>query len=168
MDTDTQTTLAEFLEKHTVEIASTKVPSNPHMDERADESYHWHVTLEYDGRSMLLYYSMGSANHGKRPCHIAQFRYNQYKKHYGPIASKWIVKNIPGKRPETADVLNCLASDADVFQHDTFEDWASDFGYDSDSRTAEKTYRACIENAIKLRNLFGPVIFNELLACERL
>lgn len=45
--------------------------------------------------------------------------------------------------PTVADVLSCLALDASVLKAMTFEDWASDLGYDTDSRQAEATYRAC-------------------------
>ncbi len=57
--------------------------------------------------------------------------------------------------PELADVLHSLASDSDVLDASTFEEWASELGYDTDSRQAEKTYRACLEIALKLRSALG-------------
>ncbi len=36
----------------------------------------------------------------------------------------------------------------------TFEDWCSDFGYDTDSRKALETYLACQQNATKFRKIF--------------
>jgi hypothetical protein len=45
--------------------------------------------------------------------------------------------------PDAADVLDALASDATGFeQARDFEDWASEYGYDPDSRKAERTYKA--------------------------
>ena len=57
--------------------------------------------------------------------------------------------------PELADVISSLVSDADVLDYPTFEDWASNYGMDTDSRKAEATYRACLEIALKLRNGIG-------------
>lgn len=57
--------------------------------------------------------------------------------------------------PNPADVLACLASDAGAIDSPTYEEWAGDLGYDPDSRSGEKTYRACIETAMHLRRMFG-------------
>lgn len=64
--------------------------------------------------------------------------------------------------PVAASVLHCLCSDADAENHDTFEEWASEFGYDPDSRSAEKTYHLCLENARKLRRALGPVLMGKI------
>ncbi|MHC4429759.1 MAG: hypothetical protein ACYS0D_14330 [Planctomycetota bacterium] len=46
--------------------------------------------------------------------------------------------------PTAADVLSCLVSDAaSVEYEDSFEAWAESLGYDTDSRKAERTYKAC-------------------------
>jgi hypothetical protein len=57
--------------------------------------------------------------------------------------------------PDSIDVIHALLSGADVLNYSTFEDWASDFGYDVDSRKAETIYRKCLENALALRNGVG-------------
>jgi hypothetical protein len=57
--------------------------------------------------------------------------------------------------PDPADVLYSLLLDAEVLNYGSFEDWASECGYDPDSRKAEKTYRACMEIALKMRNGIG-------------
>lgn len=44
--------------------------------------------------------------------------------------------------PTMGEVLNSLAGDASGAQQ-KFEDWASDYGYDVDSRAAEKIHKAC-------------------------
>ena len=41
-------------------------------------------------------------------------------------------------------------------------EWAKDFGYDTDSRKAETTYRACLEIALQLRNGIGEAGFTRL------
>jgi hypothetical protein len=69
-----------------------------------------------------------------------------------------------GKTPTAADVLDCLASDAAGVENATsFDDWASDYGYDTDSRKAERIYKACKRNAEDLYSLLGGEAYNELL-----
>lgn len=66
--------------------------------------------------------------------------------------------------PTAADVLNCLASDsASVENARSFEDWASDLGYDPDSRKAEKIFKACETQAEKLKKFLGDDLYQELL-----
>lgn len=53
--------------------------------------------------------------------------------------------------PKLADVLHSLCMDGEAFFNaQSFEDWAADFGYDHDSREAEKTFRLCDEIGRKL------------------
>ncbi len=66
------------------------------------------------------------------------------------------------KEPTAADVLSCLASDASGATG-TFEDWCADYGYDVDSRKAEKTYKIIQRQASKLESLLGPELYEELL-----
>jgi len=56
--------------------------------------------------------------------------------------------------PTTADVLACLCSDASAADA-SFESWAADMGYDTDSRKAESIYRACCAIAPRLRRFLG-------------
>lgn len=58
------------------------------------------------------------------------------------------------KEPTAADVLSCLVSDADALDY-SFEEWCGNFGYDTDSRTAEKTYKACCKSGMKTRKFLG-------------
>lgn len=60
-----------------------------------------------------------------------------------------IAREIPA--PKFADVLYSLVSDASAIDFTGFEAWASEYGYDTDSRQAEQTYRACLDIALKLR-----------------
>jgi hypothetical protein len=57
--------------------------------------------------------------------------------------------------PGTLDVLNSLVMDSDVLDAGGFEQWASDLGYDTDSRNAESIYRACLDIALKMRAGLG-------------
>lgn len=57
--------------------------------------------------------------------------------------------------PEPEDVMHCLLSDASAIDSGSFEDWASDCGYDTDSRKAEAIYRTCLDIGLKLRAALG-------------
>lgn len=60
------------------------------------------------------------------------------------------------KEPQAHDVIYCLISDAQSIEcADSFEDWASSLGYDTDSRKAEKTYKACVKNQQNIRRFLG-------------
>jgi hypothetical protein len=75
------------------------------------------------------------------------------------------------REPELADVLDCLASDAASIENaPNFEDWASELGYDTDSRKAEKTFKVCQKQAEKLRQLLytDEAYRNLLFNTERL
>jgi|SRR5215472_2608761 len=60
------------------------------------------------------------------------------------------------REPTAADVLYCLVSDASSYENATgFEDFCRDFGYDTDSRKAERIYRQLERQAPKVRRLLG-------------
>lgn len=66
--------------------------------------------------------------------------------------------------PDAESVLDCLASDAaSVENARSFEDWASELGYDPDSRKAERTFNVCETQAAKLWQLLGDDAYNTLL-----
>lgn len=56
--------------------------------------------------------------------------------------------------PTQASVLYCLLSDAQCGD-DTFDDFCSNLGYDTDSRKALETYLACQETNTKLNKFFS-------------
>jgi hypothetical protein len=64
--------------------------------------------------------------------------------------------------PNAVDVIYSLNLDADALNYATFADWAETFGYDTDSRIAEATYRACLAIGLKLRAALGDAGLLEL------
>ena len=74
------------------------------------------------------------------------------------------------EEPTAEDVLNALVSDASGFENSvSFEDWAADYGYNTDSRKAEAIYKAVERSTKKLRNFLPDAFsYDELLDCERL
>lgn len=69
--------------------------------------------------------------------------------------------------PAAVDVVSSLMADADVIDYSCFEDWANEFGFDPDSRAAEKIYRACLEISLKLRAAIGNDALAELQELAR-
>lgn len=72
-----------------------------------------------------------------------------------------------GAAPEAADVLDCLASDG-IAPDTSFEDWCGDFGYDTDSRKAHRTYTICKRQDARLWKLLGADLYDALQRAERL
>lgn len=58
-------------------------------------------------------------------------------------------------RPNLVDVVQPLLCDAEGVDARTFDEWAGDYGYDTDSRRALEIYLHCQEIARVMRQLFG-------------
>lgn len=57
--------------------------------------------------------------------------------------------------PTASEVIDCLALDIQGIEGRTFEYWAGDLGYDTDSRKAERIYKAIQSQSTKLVKFFG-------------
>jgi len=58
--------------------------------------------------------------------------------------------------PTLRDVLYSLVRDSQsVLDAPCFEEWASELGYDTDSREAERTHQACARISMDLMRLIG-------------
>ena len=64
--------------------------------------------------------------------------------------------------PTVGDVLECLASDSEGFGQ-SFDDWCRDYGYNTDSRQAERIYKTTYRQVNSLKRFLGPVLFNKLM-----
>ncbi len=68
------------------------------------------------------------------------------------------------KPPTLTDVLTCIADDAASFENaPSFEDWASEYGYDTDSRKAEKIYRTVKRQSEQLKRTIGVDNYHYLI-----
>jgi hypothetical protein len=135
MMADNMTTLAEFIATHKITIECVPVDSNPYRDD--------------DRRAM---------NHYK--CRLKR-RFKGASRSLSVYFSMGL--GLTGE-PTTAMVLDSLASDASGCESaGSFDNWASEYGYDTDSRKAERTYRACLTNARKLKAFLGAEMYETLL-----
>lgn len=125
----------EFIAAHGLTAEIKAAHANPHMDDMAPDSKHYSVKISQVG--------------------------------FGPVRSMVVPYSMgPAHKrgPTLAGVLDCLASDASTLENARdFEDWCSDFGYDTDSRKAEATWRAIMEQSTQLRKLLGYAAYSELL-----
>ncbi len=62
-------------------------------------------------------------------------------------------------------MLDCLLSDSQAGEQD-FEEFCAEFGYDTDSRKAERTWKACRAQAPKVKRLLGED-FERFLYADR-
>lgn len=82
-----------------------------------------------------------------------------------PMAFPYFMGKAHTRGPKLADVLESLASDVSAL-HMPFDEWAAEFGYDEDSRKAERLYHKCRELAAKLREFLGPGLYRDLVNVE--
>lgn len=64
-------------------------------------------------------------------------------------------------RPSAASVLHSMVLDSDACNM-SFNEWCSDFGYDTDSRKAYATYEACQKSGDQLKRLFNHDVIEQL------
>lgn len=73
------------------------------------------------------------------------------------------------REPEAVDVLNCLVSDAQTIENArSFEEWASELGFETDSRKAERSYKQCVAQTEKLERFLGDDYEHALYRTEGL
>lgn len=197
METETDQTPKQKIEAACAELGLTMtaefVPfsksrnAKPREDGKVWRSLNWKVSLiagtasgSYGQHSsvraiLTTDYAAGEANcpsykNGQRRTKEVDDRIN-YELETGKAAKggggNWGVVGGKPILPELADVIASLVMDASVIDASTFEEWARDLGYDTDSRKAEATYRACLETALKLRNGVGEAGLAKLRdACQ--
>lgn len=81
-------------------------------------------------------------------CRTGNYSINDIDKYKSGSNNLTLVK---GEEPSLYDVLACLTT----YDPGTFEDFCSEFGYDTDSRRAEKTYNAVEGEWLKVQSLFN-------------
>lgn len=113
----------------------------------------WTVILTHDGRSESFDYRCGTGHAERKFFHsVWGAKQRGFTVEDGP-RTDWYFKPKP---PTADDVLTSLVMDCQGYDNTrTFEDWASEYGYDEDSRKAEAIYRTLGEEAKKVRRLLG-------------
>lgn len=127
--------LSEFIAQHKIKLTScVRVASNPYID--ASDMDHYKMVLTR-----------------LRQCGgYARFT------SYFSIGFGW------KREPTAEDLLDCQAVEAASIENTgAFEEWASELGMDTDSRKAERTYKAACLQVEKLRQFLGEDLYSQLL-----
>lgn len=142
-----------------------------------EKNLNWHVRLIYKGRTLVESdYNAGllhSPAYAKRMNKMApglslDDAQAVEAEIEGGFAVRWFgsFSAQPDRKkpllPDACDVVSSFLLDGGAIDHSSFEDWASDFGCDTDSRKAEAMYRACLDIGLKLRNGLGEDLLERL------
>jgi hypothetical protein len=135
-------------------------------DSKGAPCINWRVTLERNGTPIWSGDYTQGAGHlpGKR-----NYGQQSVDEREAEIKSCEIGRSVksgfmPGaslKPPTLTDVLSSLLLDGTADSM-SFEDWAANFGYDADSRTAEKTFDECAAIGKALRLGLGAELVEQL------
>ena len=172
MSQEIKNQVAQILEANNIKLVYEFVPFSKSRN-KADKSpsLNYKVKVLKGEREVLeTDYMMGCAHcPGYKNFKPNSFNQNQVIKaecetgfKHNIFANQTLVKTKSAIRPHAADVFYSLVLDSDVIEYSSFEDWAGCFGYDADSRKAEKIYRDCLDIALKLKNGIGDAVLNEL------
>lgn len=173
-------TLKRAIDDLRIVMVATFVPWSESRSYKRDtpvskRSLNWKITLKRNDREILTTdYTAGIGNapsykHGRLTLDDEAKLIHETER--GTKASLLSNANfITSRGPITVDICDvvyALVNDASAIDSPTFEAWASDLGYDSDSRSAEATYRACVETGLALRAALGNAGLAKLQqACE--
>lgn len=137
MTTSTKEKIVSILEAAGVSYSAQYIgiTSNPFGETSKKPVFmdRWEITFSRDGKVFNLDYFTGMGLR-KKP------------------AKKWI--DPKPVAPAAADVLYSVVLDAQACE-ESFEDWAADFGYDTDSRRALETYLECQKNGNQYLRIIG-------------
>lgn len=164
-------TIEEFIAEHGLTMTASPAPENPNMSgDTVKGSQHYHCTIVCGNQGMMTYFSVGPGivkdwARENGPHVFGKERRDILRVNPRSLAAAEYLDAVRNKyRPDLASVLDCLASDASGIENARdFEDWASDYGYDTDSRSAEQTYNTCRGQARALLKLLGREAYEVLL-----
>ncbi len=154
-----------------------------HFEDDKDERDIYTVTMKRNGRSISFKFGAAIVDrehwtvkdvyttYGGNPTvnKVKAFGglYNYYDKKEAVQMSLRVNSNLgtakhhPRKEPKAYSILSCLTK----YHPDTFENFCSEFGYDTDSKKAEKTYYAVLKEFADLSSLYSS---EELEAMSRI
>lgn len=178
MATEKEMDIRLAIEKFNVSMDVKFVPfSQSRNRKEKDLSINWIVTLTRNNRSMEVEYMQGIGHLPKQiqPTFFGHKRYHEddeimfacekgkvgeWRDAFGEVRPAYKEQKL--LPPKLHDVLYCLVLDADVLDYSGFENWANEFGYDSDSIKDRKIYDACLKEALEFKQLFTEQEIAEL------
>lgn len=176
----TNESIQTLIDSNNLTLSCVFVPfSQSRNKDEKNLSLNWKVTLLRNGKEVLTTDYMQGIGHApsyKKPAKFNNGKIDEYitrqaqkfEAENGTIAifsaySETVCRSKhPIPQPDIKDVLYSLVLDSNVLNYPEFEEWASDCGYETDSRKAESIYRDCLKNALKLRGSLGESILAQL------
>jgi len=137
---DYQKQAQDFLDQTSVSFHAEFVKHGKHFDDDKSDRDIYKITLTRGARSFVFNFGQSINASGK------WLKYGHHKAGVSntknkPTPSYEWDKNKDQSVPTAYDVLTCL----EKHEVGTFEDFCLNYGYDTDSRRAEKTYHAVLE-----------------------
>lgn len=160
---------ADFLEKYNCTMEVEFIKNDFHFDGDKDKRDIYKITLKRGGRKMVLNFGQSLNCSGKfwvgykmagNARHRNALPFNDIKEaqKHSYFNNFVVQKNENFEEPTAYSVLTCLQK----YDVGTFEDFCSEFGYDEDSKKAEKTYNAVVKDYKDVCSLFNDEELSEL------
>lgn len=135
-----------FLKKVGATFKAEFFANMPYFDDDKEKRDVYIITLSRNGKEYNFKFGQSLANSG-----LMKKRNPQGKTMY----DHELVRRIGGRiKPTAYDVLACVQK----YDVGSFKNFCGEFGYDTDSRKAEKTYFAVQEEYENIQKLFGDVM----------
>jgi hypothetical protein len=143
----------DFAAKHRVELIINSVEQKKHFDDDKEPRDVYALELKRQGKGSYKF-EFGQSIKNSRHFKDAISGKTTTDKELAHKMWGIYVKPVKGVEPTMYDVLACLT------KHDpeTFEDFCSEFGCDTDSKKAEKIYNAVLKEYIGVLRLFSDVM----------
>lgn len=153
----------DFLDKTSATLTVEYSHTGKHFDSDTEERDIYNCTLKRGGRSYKFTFGQSIANSGfyytkgKRKINIDRKHLDRKDLVSFIKRTDWDFLNNgksdiihKPKKPTVYDILACLTK----YDPETFEDFCRALGYDTDSRSAKKTYKAVVKEYLNVCKLF--------------
>lgn len=157
---------ANFLSATQATITSRFIEHGKHFQDDKEDRDIYEITLQRGTRKYVFKFGQSIANSGKyivkdfNPKMVKVFNDKVAAHSYaGRIGNYFNVLPNPNQKPPSSyDVLTCLTKS----DPGDFENFCSEYGYDTDSRKAKKTYKAVRDEWYNVSKLFSDTEIEQL------
>lgn len=147
----------KFLKDTQTEFKAEFLKHGSHFEDDKDKRDIYRVTLKRGNREYSFNFGQSIAHSGRYTYYkgsekVVSNDKKELNKRVGRIVALGELKiNTEQQPPSAYSVLSCLQK----YEVGTFKDFCAEFGYNEDSRKAEKTYNAVVEEYNNLKMLYS-------------
>jgi len=145
--TDYEEQAKEFLSKTGTEFSTKFLKHGKFFEDDKESRDIYEITLKRGKREYKFKFGESINTSGKYICYLPEGKVRVQK----PNNSLWCSKNKEFSEPTPYGVLAALTK----YMPADFEDFCSNYGYDTDSRKAEKIYHAVVDEVKNLMILYS-------------